>query len=37
MNDILAVWEALTERRKAAVFATILWLIFGLIIRVWED
>ena len=37
VDEILSVWESLSERRKAGVFALILWLIYGLIIRVWED
>jgi len=37
METVSAVWEGLSERRKAALFATIMWLLYGLIIRVWED
>ncbi len=37
MDEVLAVWNALPERKKAALFALILWLIYGQIIGVWED
>lgn len=37
MDEILYVWESLSEHRKAGVFALILWLLYGLVIRVWED
>lgn len=37
VNEIVALWDSLPERKKAGVFALILWLIFGLITRVWED
>lgn len=37
MDEILTVWNSLNERRKAGVFALILWLIYGLAIRIWED
>lgn len=37
VNEIVALWDSLPERKKAALFALILWLIYGLLTRVWED
>jgi hypothetical protein len=37
VHKILIVWESLSEHGKAGLFALILWLIFGLITRAWED
>ena len=37
MEIILAFWETLPERRKAALFALVIWLIYGLVIGIWED
>ncbi len=37
MSEFVALWVSLPERKKAGVFALILWLLFGLIINVWED
>jgi hypothetical protein len=37
VGGILAFWEALSEQKKAALFALVCWLVFGLYIRIWED
>ena len=37
MDGILAFWEGLPEQKKAALFSLICWLVYGLVIRVWED
>ncbi len=37
MDDIMDLPDGLRERRTAAVFAMIIWLIFGLITHLWED
>jgi len=37
VGEISRFWSALPEGRKAALFSLILWLILGLILRIWED
>jgi hypothetical protein len=37
VNEILALWDALPERRKAAIVAMAVWLLFGVWLELKRD